>query len=287
MKGLCDDSMIHGTFNQTGTVTLRLSCKNPPLQTFPRKGKIPLKDLVCSRFEGGKIVQADFGQLEFRVVGWLSGDSQLIDDVTSGFDIHTHTAKLAFGDKYTNTDDAGKNSLRQEAKSLTFAFQYGAMPKTKVQQAIYDAFYGKYKVLAAWQESVICDVIRTQEYVCPMTGKVFKFHNASYDTRFSWATKAKNYPVQYLSSMVTQAAMRMLYEKIVDREDMKLILQVHDSIVVDAAPEVIMEAAELLHECMTGCTEVFERYFGNEIKVPLSVDIEMGDTYTGGESISI
>lgn len=250
------------------------------LQNLPRGDTARVKDLIASRHgENGVILDADYGQLEFRVVGWMSGDEQLLEDVANDFDIHTHTAKMAFGEKFEQADAKGKKALRQLAKSLTFAFQYGAMPKTKVQQAIFDAFYSKYWRVKEWQDKVVGEIAGTGEYVCPFTGKVFMFPYAHHGNEASWSTKAKNYPVQYLSAVVTQCAM-IEFDKRNDRKgEVDLMIQVHDSLVADSMLKHATWAMDLLKECMENVSDTFERYFDKKIPVQLDADCDVGTTY--------
>lgn len=313
LKGIADDGMIHGNFNQLGTVTGRLSSSNPNMQNFPREGTVALKKLIKSRYEDGRIVQADYGQLEFRVVGMIANDNKLIQDVNNDFDIHSNTAKIAYKDKYGDlvyvnvndeTDTFTKSTveiikgyqlkptkeqkpMRQKAKNQTFKFQYGGMPVTEEAKAIFGAFYGKYLKVAAWQEETVARVGTKKEYVCPYTGRVFAFPDASLDNTVKYSTKVKNYPVQFLSAVVTQSAQILVHQKIVERgkDDMRLILQVHDSLAIDCKPEAVKAAAKILKESMEGVGVMFQKYFGKDITIPLTTDLECGKTYLGGDKI--
>ena len=292
VKYIADDGFVHGSFNQMGTVTMRLSSSSPNMQNLPSHAKdMPLKELIVSRFPNGKILQADYGQLEFCIAGELSGDEVLINDVVNDFDIHTHTAKMAFNlpEEITHKDQMNEEqlALRQKAKTKTFQFQYGAFPKNKMEQAIFDAFYGKYSKLAAWQEKVSIDIIRNKEYVCPITGKVFAFPYANMQNKHSWSTKAKNYPIQYLSSFITQAALMLVWRGINQDPNIKQVLQVHDSIVLDVAEGHEDLAARILYNSMINVKQIFQEYFNYEIKVPLRVDMAIGNTYNKGTTIKL
>lgn len=293
---------------QYGKVYILGNCQN-----FPREGTVALKKLIKSRFKDGVIVQADYGQLEFRVVGMIAGDNKLIEDVNNDFDIHSNTAKIAYKDKYGDlvyvnvnggTDTFTKPTveiikgyqikptkeqkpMRQKAKNQTFKFQYGGMPVTEEAKAIFGAFYGKYLRVASWQEDTVARVGTKKEYVCPSTGRVFAFPDASLDNTVKFSTKVKNYPVQFLSAVVTQSAQLLVQQKIVERgkDDMRLVLQVHDSLVIDCKPEAKKAAAKILKESMEGVTVMFQKYFGKEITIPLTTDLECGSTYLGGDKI--
>jgi DNA polymerase I-like protein with 3'-5' exonuclease and polymerase domains len=277
--GIRDDGFVHGQINMHITSTRRFSASAPNTQNWPREGTNPIKKLIKSRYEGGHIVAADYGQLEFRIAGLLSDDKLLIQDVANDMDIHSHTATVAFGDKFTNSDGKERKEMRQKAKTKTFAFQYGATPKTKIDQAIFDAFYGKYTKLANWQERTIAYIGRHQRYICPFTGVVFAFPDASPHTEYAFGTKAKNYPIQFLSDAINKCALLGIYERVKGRDDIKLILTVHDSDVLDAAPHAIDEAKQILKEEMEGVSKTFEKYFNKGLDIPLAVDVSSGETW--------
>ena len=279
LDGIRDDGFVHGKFNMHVTATRRFSSSEPNMQNWPKEGTNPLKQLIKSRYEGGHIVAADYGQLEFRIAGLLSKDQKLIKDVNDDLDIHSHTATIAFGEKFTQAEGKERKELRGKAKGKTFEFQYGATPKTKTDQAIFDAFYGKYYHLQGWQERTISTVAGTQRYVCPFTGVIFDFADANHGNEHKWATKAKNYPIQFLADCINKCALVGVYNRIKGREDIKLILTVHDSNVLDAAPHAVEEAKQILKEEMEGVSKTFEKYFGKTLDIPLAADVSSGATW--------
>jgi len=107
------DGLLHVRLNQHVTSTGRFSGSNPNMQNMPRGGTFPVKRVFVSRFEGGKIMEADFAQLEFRVAAFLSQDQRAMQEVAEGFDVHSYTAKVI--------TDAGQPTSRQDAKAHTFA----------------------------------------------------------------------------------------------------------------------------------------------------------------------
>jgi DNA polymerase I-like protein with 3'-5' exonuclease and polymerase domains len=277
--GIRDDGYVHGQINMHVTSTRRFSASAPNTQNWPREGTNPIKQLIKSRYEGGHIVCADYGQLEFRVVGLLSNDTQLIKDVNDGIDIHSHTATVAFGSKFTEAEGKERKEYRQKAKTKTFEFQYGARPKNKIDQAIYDAFYGKYYRISNWQERTCSSIAGTQRYVCPFTGVLFFFEGANHGNEYQWATKAVNYPVQFLADCVNKCALVGIYNRIKGRQDIKLILTVHDSNVLDAAPHAVEEAKQILKEEMEGVSKTFQKYFNKTLDIPLAADVSSGGTW--------
>lgn len=280
INGVKKDGYIHGKFNLAVTATRRFSSSEPNMQNWPRDRTNPLKKLVKSRYEGGFIINADYKQLEFRVVGMLADDKALLKDVSEGFDIHTHSAKMAFGDKFTEASDDDKDELRTRAKATTFRFQYGAMPKNKTEQAIYDAFYGKYFKVAQWQEKQEYHISRDKEYRCPLTGSIFAFPEATPNNKHLWLTKAKNYPVQYLAAVINSCGAIGLREALQEYDPRcKWILTVHDSNVIDVPPECLDDVIGIIKDKMSNINPIFSRYFKKELDILLGVDVSYGPTW--------
>jgi DNA polymerase-1 len=113
-----EDGFLHVGLTQHITSTGRFSGRNPNMQNMPRGGTFPVKKVFVSRFENGQILEADFAQLEFRVAAYLSQDKVAMEEVRTGFDVHSYTAKII--------SDAGQPTSRQVAKMHTFAPLYGA-----------------------------------------------------------------------------------------------------------------------------------------------------------------
>ena len=112
------DGKLHVRLLQHRTSTGRFSGADPNMQNMPRGGTFPVKKVFVSRWDGGKIMEADFAQLEFRTAAYLSQDEVAIEEVSTGFDVHAYTAKVI--------SDAGQPTSRQDAKAHTFAPLYGA-----------------------------------------------------------------------------------------------------------------------------------------------------------------
>ena len=107
------DGKLHVRLLQHRTATGRLSGADPNMQNMPRGGTFPVKKVFVSRFYGGKILEADMAQLEFRAAAFLSQDGVAIEEVSTGFDVHSYTAKVI--------TEAGQPTNRQDAKADTFA----------------------------------------------------------------------------------------------------------------------------------------------------------------------
>ena len=185
------DGKLHVRLLQHRTSTGRFSGADPNMQNMPRGGTFPVKKVFVSRWDGGKIMEADFAQLEFRTAAYLSQDEVAIEEVSTGFDVHAYTAKVI--------TDAGQPTSRQDAKAHTFAPLYGATGygRSKAEAAYYEHFTKKYKGVAAWHSRLAKEAIATQKITTP-SGREFAFPDVvrKHTGRVSHFTQIKNYPVQ-------------------------------------------------------------------------------------------
>ena len=113
-KSISKDGMVHPQFMQCVTSTGRLSSRSPNFQNMPRGATFPVRECITSRFKGGKILEGDYAQLEFRVAGFLADDRQVYADVENEVDVHSYTARIL-------------GVSRQKAKSDTFKPLYGGI----------------------------------------------------------------------------------------------------------------------------------------------------------------
>jgi DNA polymerase I-like protein with 3'-5' exonuclease and polymerase domains len=131
------DGMLHVRLLQHRTATGRFSGADPNMQNMPRGGTFPVKKVFVSRWTGGKILEADFAQLEFRTAAFLSQDEVAINEIKTGFDVHAYTSRVISA--------SGQSTTRQEAKAHTFAPLYGAtgFGRTKAEAKYYQDFTKK------------------------------------------------------------------------------------------------------------------------------------------------
>ena len=162
------DGKLHVRLLQHRTSTGRFSGADPNMQNMPRGGTFPVKKVFVSRWDGGKILEADFAQLEFRAAAFLSQDKVAIDEVSTGFDVHAYTSKVI-----TN---AGQPTTRQEAKAHTFAPLYGAtgFGRSKAEAAYYEHFTEKYKGIKSWHSRLAKEALATGKITTP-SGRQFSF----------------------------------------------------------------------------------------------------------------
>jgi len=282
------DGILHANFNQTVAATARLSSSNPNFQNQPKGGKFPIRKCVVSRFEGGRIIEADFSGLEFRVAGELSRDPQIIEDVLSGKDVHKQTASII------NQCDVSEvtKEMRQNAKAYTFAPLYGGMGALEPPhiQTYFREYFNIYKGLARWHQTLMDGVLKNGIVRIP-SGREFHFPNAQRfrSGRISGATMVVNYPVQSFATgdIVPLACIRVLRDFRRRGLQSKLVLTVHDSIVVDCHPDEITEVRDALKWAMTGVAEEVKDRFGYDMALPLAIEISAGPNWMELEELPL
>ena len=272
-------SFLHSNFNQCITATGRLSSSNPNFQNQPKRG-FPIRRCVVSRFENGLITEADFVSLEWICAGELSRDQQIIDDIRSGKDVHTQTATIIHQCK---PEDVTKE-LRASCKKYTFAPTYGGLLSTEAPhvQVYAREFFRIYKGLGGYHKTLTAGVLKNGIVQTP-SGRQFHWANAKRfgNGRISNQTQIVNYPVQsfgndlvQLSCIRTQRRLNELGLKSL------LILSVHDSIVIDTAPDEVEAVNDVLTWAMTGVLEEATQRWSYEFVLPLGIDIEVGKTWS-------
>jgi len=275
-----DDGILHANFNQTVARTGRLSSSGPNFQNIPKGGKFPVRRAITSRFDGGSVIEADFSGLEFRVAGELSRDPQIINDILSGKDVHKQTASIINQCRETDVT----KDMRQEAKAYTFAPLYGGTGAAEEEHVkeYFNQYFSIYQGLASWHKKLMDGVLQDGIVRIP-SGREFHFPNARRlgNGRVTNATNIVNYPVQSFATgdCVPIACIRALRKfRELDLKS-KLILTVHDSIVVDCAPDEQEQVCEALKWAMLGITEDLKERFDYEPVVPLDIEIEGGKNW--------
>ncbi len=160
-----DDGKIHPQFMQCVTSTGRLSSRSPNFQNMPRGATFPVRECIVSRWKGGKILEGDYAQLEFRVAGFLADDKRVYKDVEDEVDVHAYTAKIL-------------GVSRQKAKSDTFKPLYGGILGTPKQMQYYRAFKNKYIGISQWHRKLQDEAFMTNKVVLP-SGRQYFFPNCT------------------------------------------------------------------------------------------------------------
>lgn len=280
--------LLHSTFNQTVTATGRLSSTNPNFQNLPKGNKFEVRRAIISRFAGGSCGEMDFSGLEFRVAGMLSKDQQIIDDVLVGKDVHRQTASIIL----QKPEDQVTKEERGQAKSKTFQPLYGGigMGEPDHVRAYFSSYFKIYQGLARWHKS-LGDEVLNRGYIQTPSGRQFAFPNAKRlrNGRITNHTQVVNFPCQSFATadIVPLACIRALRKFREMGLLSKLILSVHDSIVVDIHPTEIQDVGRALQWAMSGVDEELQHRFGYQAVLPLDTEYAVGSNWMNIEEISV
>lgn len=273
------DGKIHTTFMQRTTSTGRLSSREPNLQNLPIRddeGRA-LRRMFASSFENGTMISADYNQIELRLIANFSKDENMVADYLSGKDIHTATASKIFG---VAPEDVTPN-MRRVAKSVNFGIIYGISAYglsqnigTTPKEA--GVFINKYleiypKVKIYGDEQI--EFARENGYVSTIMGRVRHIpdiHSTNRTMRGFAERTAKNMPLQGSASDIIKVAMINVFNRIKNENlKSKLILQIHDELVVDCYPGESEKVKAILKQEMESVVD---------LKVPLIANVSEGVT---------
>ena len=269
--------LIHTCFNQTLTTTGRLSSKEPNLQNIPvreQEGK-EIRKLFISSFDGGKIVGADYSQIELRLLAHFSDCAPLIDTFLNGGDIHALTASQVFGVEL----NAVTPEMRRSAKAVNFGIIYGISDyglseqlKISPKQAseYIKKYFETYPNVKSYMDSNV-KFAREHGYVETLFKRkryIPEINSPNYNLRSFGERAAMNMPLQGTAADIIKIAM-IAVERRIKEENLKskLILQVHDELLVDTCADEVEKVENILKEEMQSAVK---------LKVPLTVEIECG-----------
>ncbi|MBQ2266053.1 MAG: DNA polymerase I [Clostridia bacterium] len=278
-----EDGKIHTTFNQTETRTGRISSLEPNLQNIPvrtSEGK-RLREFFIA--DNGKVlVDADYSQIELRVLASMSGDENMINAFNSGADIHTATAAQVFGlpiEMVTPT-------LRSRAKAVNFGIVYGigafSLAKDigvsrKEADDYIKSYLATYPKVAAYMENTINEA-KANGFVTTLFGRkryLPELQNSNGMIRAFGERVARNAPIQGTAADVIKLAMVKVFNRL-EKEvpTAKLILQVHDELIV----ECLEQDAQLVCDILK-----FEMENATKMAVTLTADAAFGKTWLGSK----
>ena len=269
-----DDGFLHATLTQSVTATGRFSGKEPNMQNMPRGGTFPVKRVFVSRWDGGYICESDFAQLEFRAAAFLSQDETAIEEINTGFDVHSYTAKVI--------SDAGQPTTRQQAKEHTFAPLFGATGygRSKAEEAYYIQFIDKYKGIAAWHKNLGEEAMRFNK-ITNVSGRQYAFPDISRRSNGSVThfTMIKNYPVQgFATGDVVPVVLNEMYRRLEPMQSC-LVNTVHDSTVIDIHPDEVDQVLGMVNDMNEGLTDLVESVYGVRMNVPLLLEAKIGPNW--------
>ena len=269
-----DDGFLHATLTQSVTATGRFSGKEPNMQNMPRGGTFPVKRVFVSRWKGGQICEADFAQLEFRTAAYLAQDEIAMEEINTGFDVHSYTAKVI--------TDAGQPTTRQQAKEHTFAPLFGATGygRSKAEEAYYIQFIDKYKGIAAWHKNLGEEAMRFNK-ITNVSGRQYAFPDISRRSNGSVThfTMIKNYPVQgFATGDVVPVVLNEMYKRLEPMQSC-LVNTVHDSTVIDIHPDEVDQVLGMVNDMNEGLTDLVESVYGIRMNVPLLLEAKIGPNW--------
>ncbi len=280
VKAADADGRIHSSFNQTITATGRLSSTEPNLQNIPVRTELgrELRRFFIPDEKGRVLIDADYSQIELRLLAHISGDEAMIEAFNSGVDIHTVTASQAFGVPI----EAVTSELRKRAKAVNFGIVYGIsdfslaqdIGVTKAKAAEYISSYlARYSGVAAYLRDIVAKASE-DGYVTTMFGRRRYIPELSAGKKMLRAfgeRVAMNSPIQGAAADLIKIAMVRVHERL-KREGLnaRLILQVHDELLIEAHRDCAEKAEAILREEMENAAS---------LAVPLTVEIHTGDTW--------
>lgn len=279
-KMLDSNDLIHTVFNQTLTSTGRLSSTEPNLQNIPVKtdeGR-KLRQLFIPRTSNGYIISADYSQIELRILAHYSNDPKLVDAYKSGLDIHTKTASDVFGVPFEQVT----YEQRRKAKAVNFGIIYGIseyglssnLNISPVEAKGYiNKYFETYPTVKCFMENCVL-LAKEKGYAQTLFNrrrKVDELKSQNYQMRMFGERVSMNMPLQGSASDIIKKAMLSVESEIQKRNlKSKLILQIHDELIVDT----VFEEKEIVEQILKDCMENVVK-----LNVPLVVDISCGKTW--------
>lgn len=271
------DNRIHAVFNQTITATGRISCTEPNLQNIPShegEGKNIKKSFKAK--EGYVFIDADYSQIELRVLSHIAKDETMIEAFKNDEDIHRQVASKVFG---VPMEEVTKEQ-RSRAKAVNFGIIYGITAfglsqqlkiGRKEAQNYIDNYLKKYSGIKTFMENI---VKKTEEegFVETLFGRrryVPELKSKNYVVRQFGTRVAMNTPIQGTAADIMKIAMNKVYDGIKNL-DAKVVLQVHDELVLEVKEEQKAKAKEILKNSMENATT---------LEVPLKVELSEGKTW--------
>ncbi len=271
-----EDGRVHSTFQQTVTATGRISSTEPNLQNIPIRmelGKLIRKVFLPK--PGYVFVDADYSQIELRVLAHMSGDENLIDAYQQNKDIHRSTAALVFHTPFEEVTDL----QRRNAKAVNFGIVYGissfglsqdlSITKKEAQKYI-DDYFVAYPKMKVFLDTLVSDA-KEKGYVTTLFGRrrpVPELSSSNFMQRSFGERVAMNSPIQGTAADIIKIAMVKVHDRL-RKEGLasRLILQVHDELLIEAKEEELSKVEQILQEEMEQAAD---------LAVSLEIDMHTG-----------
>lgn len=280
-KGIKPDGFCHPNFNQCVTATGRLSSSNPNWQNQPRGTTFPVRKCVTSRWNsiGGSLLNVDFAQLEYTTAVMLAKCEVGKASIIAKKDRHAVTAGIIFDAVKEEMEPEAWKEARQASKAHTFKPLYGGLSGTEKQQAYYIAFLKEHTGIARWHEALVKEALANRQIVTP-SGRIFAFPNVKRVNaeRVTGKTQIVNYPVQsFATADIAWCVIIDLWQAMkASGVKSKLIMQVHDSVVIDTHPDEIDIVTNLVKNSFKKSVSLLTERFKYDSIVPIGFEISIG-----------
>lgn len=264
---------IHPSFHQNSTAAGRMSCSNPNTQNFPRGD---FRQVIVPEF-GHKLIIADYGQIELRIVAEMAEDETMIKAYQLGQDLHKLTASII---THKPLDHITKDE-RQKAKAVNFGLIYGMgaeglvvyakrsygvdMTKSEAEH-IRNAYFRNYKGLARWQQ-LMRHQGHTHDYVRTLSGRKRFLEEGNFRV-----TELYNTPIQGTGADIIKVALVRLHQRFYNGK-VDIINCIHDEIVMECPANMALEVAQTVEEEMVAAGEQFLK------RVPIEVEVIIADNW--------
>ena len=275
-----ENEKVHTSFRQALTTTGRLSSTEPNLQNIPVKTELgrEFRKFFVAGGEDYVLIDADYSQIELRLLAAISGDEAMTEAFLSGYDIHTATAMKIFGVSAENVTI----DLRKRAKAINFGIVYGMgefslasdLKISRMDAKNYiDGYLGAYPKVSEYLKNVV-DSAKKEGFVTTLFGRRRYIPELSSSKKMEVAfgeRVAMNSPIQGTAADIIKLAMVNIDRKLKEKGfDARLILQVHDELIIEAHKSCAKEVKELLK---------YEMEHAVSLSVPLTVEISEGTSW--------
>ena len=276
------DGKIHSDFKQAVTATGRLSSTEPNLQNIPIRTELgrQFRKYFVTKSHEYVLIDADYSQIELRLLAHMSGDETMIDAYREGVDIHTRTASRAFG----IPEEAVTPELRKRAKAVSFGIIYGISAFSLAQdlgisqsdaKRYIESYFAEFPRVAGYLNGVVSQA-RELGYTETLFGRrryMPELSASQYFVRQAGERAARNSPLQGTAADIIKAAMIAVHRRLREEGlDAHLILQVHDELILEAHKSDAERAAAILKEEMESAVS---------LSVPLTAEVTVGSTWLG------
>jgi DNA polymerase I-like protein with 3'-5' exonuclease and polymerase domains len=276
------DRRLYPSWKMCEADTERMSCADPNVQNIPNKSKLgKLRECIIAP-EGRRLIKADFSQIELRIVAKIAGEEKMLDAYRKGEDLHAATARSITGREEVTKED------RQLAKAVNFGLLYGqsaqglqeyARNSYGVMMSLEDAreyrerWFETYPAIRTWHRQEDIGFDAGEDSASTLTGRLRSVSNFR---------EKVNHPVQGTGADGLKTAMALFNERLPEYLDAKLVIAVHDELVVESPEDQAEEVARFVEEVMVaGMNEVLNSGLvaDNPDWVPVKVDVEVVDSW--------